>query len=57
MQVTGVSHAALTVTDLQRSKQWYERVLEWAAVFGGDGPGVRFAVGACTAGRPADRTP
>jgi len=50
MQVTGVSHAALTVTDLQRSKQWYERVLGWSAVFEGDGPGVRFAVGALPGG-------
>ncbi len=50
MQVTGVSHAALTVTDLQRSKQWYERVLDWSPVFEGDGPGVRFSVGALPGG-------
>jgi len=50
MRVSGVSHVALTVTDLQRSKSWYERVLDWSAVFEGTGEGVRFAVGALTDG-------
>lgn len=50
MQVTGVSHAALTVTDLQRSKEWYGRALDWSPVFEGDGPGVRFSVGALPGG-------
>ena len=45
MQVTGVAHVALTVTDLQRSRGWYERVLGWSAVAEGTGDGVRFAVG------------
>ena len=45
MRLTGVGHIALTVTDLQRSRTWYERVLGWSAVAEGDGDGVRFAVG------------
>ena len=45
MRLTGVGHIALTVTDLQRSRGWYERVLGWSVVAEGDGNGVRFAVG------------
>ena len=50
MRVTGVSHVALTVTDLRRSRTWYERVLDWSQVFEGDGSGVRFVVGALPTG-------
>ena len=50
MQVSGVSHVALTVTDLERSKDWYARVLDWSPVFEGDGTGVRFAVGGLPGG-------
>ena len=45
MALTGVGHIALTVTDLQRGRAWYERVLGWSAVAEGTGDGVRFAVG------------
>ncbi len=45
MALAGVGHIALTVTDLQRSRGWYERVLGWSAVAEGTGDGVRFAVG------------
>jgi catechol 2,3-dioxygenase-like lactoylglutathione lyase family enzyme len=50
MPLAGVSHVALTVTDLERSKAWYGRVLEWSPVFEGDGEGVRFAVGTAPGG-------
>jgi glyoxylase I family protein len=45
MGLTGVNHVSLTVTDLQRSRGWYERVLDWSSVFEGEGDGVRFVVG------------
>jgi catechol 2,3-dioxygenase-like lactoylglutathione lyase family enzyme len=50
MQMTGVHHVALTVTDLGRSAAWYERVLEWSSVFEGQGDGVRFQVGVLPGG-------
>jgi len=50
MKLTGLGHIALTVTDLQRSRGWYERVLGWSAVAEGTGEGVRFAVGAVPEG-------
>jgi glyoxylase I family protein len=45
MQLTGVAHVAITVTDLQRSKEWYARVLDWSPVLEGSGEDVTFAVG------------
>ena len=45
MRLAGVGHVALTVTDLERSRIWYEQVLGWSSVFEGEGDGVRFAVG------------
>lgn len=50
MRLTGMAHVALTVTDLKRSRGWYERVLGWASVFDGEGEGVRFAVGSVSEG-------
>ncbi len=50
MQLQGVNHVALTVTDLQRSRSWYERVLDWSSIFEGEGDGVRFAVGVLPGG-------
>jgi catechol-2,3-dioxygenase len=29
MSITGISHVSITVADLERSKQWYQDVLEW----------------------------
>ncbi len=34
--MTGGNHVAVTVTDLQRSRSWYERVLDWSSVFEGN---------------------
>jgi len=34
--ITGVHHLALTVTDVERSAQWYSRLLDMTQVFGGD---------------------
>jgi catechol 2,3-dioxygenase-like lactoylglutathione lyase family enzyme len=45
MEITGISHAALTVTDLDRAMQWYTDVLGWAKIFDGEGDGQRFAFG------------
>ena len=36
---------AITVTDLERSKAWYARVLDWTPVMDGGGNGVVFCVG------------
>ena len=46
MQLQGIAHVAVTVTDLERSKAWYGRVLGWEPVMEGEGEGVRFSVGA-----------
>lgn len=43
---SGVSHISLTVTDLERSKQWYSRVLGWQELMAGEEAGTTFAVGA-----------
>ena len=45
MQLTGVAHMSLTVSDLARSKEWYAQVLGWQPVLDGDGEGVTFSVG------------
>jgi catechol-2,3-dioxygenase len=45
MQLTGVAHVAITVTDLERSKEWYARVLDWSPVMEGSGEDVTFVVG------------
>jgi len=44
---TGVSHLALTVSDLERSKQWYNDVLGWQAMMEDtdEGTGISFAFG------------
>jgi glyoxylase I family protein len=43
---TGFSHVALTVTDLERSKQWYADVLGWQPLMDGvDEHDIRFAFG------------
>ena len=45
MQLQGIAHVAVTVTDLERSKEWYGRVFGWEALMDGEGDGVRFSVG------------
>lgn len=45
MQLTGVAHVAITVTDLERSKEWYARVLDWSPVMEGSSDDVTFVVG------------
>jgi glyoxylase I family protein len=46
MPLHGIAHVAVTVTDLERSKEWYGRVFGWEAAMEGEGDGVRFSVGA-----------
>lgn len=42
----GFSHLALTVSDLERSKQWYTDVLGWQLLMeDADESGIRFAFG------------
>ncbi|MDP9406526.1 MAG: VOC family protein [Actinomycetota bacterium] len=48
--MTGGNHVAVTVTDLQRSRSWYERVLDWSSVFEGNSQGVRFVLGVLPGG-------
>jgi catechol 2,3-dioxygenase-like lactoylglutathione lyase family enzyme len=45
MAVSGVAHVAITVSDLQRSKEWYGRVLGWEPIMAGEGDGVLFSLG------------
>ena len=45
MTITGISHAGLTVTDLDRSMRWYADVLGWSKVYAGEAEGDRFALG------------
>ena len=40
-----VSHVALTVTDLDRSKEWYTRVLGWQPMYDGEDPGIVYSLG------------
>jgi catechol-2,3-dioxygenase len=50
MPFQGVSHVAITVTDLAVSKEWYGRVLGWQPVMEGSGDGVVFSLGALPGG-------
>jgi catechol 2,3-dioxygenase-like lactoylglutathione lyase family enzyme len=45
MPLQGVSHVAITVTDLARSKEWYARVLGWRSVADVTEEGVEFSIG------------
>jgi glyoxylase I family protein len=48
---TGFSHIALTVTELERSKQWYSDVLGWQPLMEGvDEHDIRFAFGLLAGG-------
>ena len=42
---SGVSHVSLTVTDVERAKRWYSRVLGWQQLMEGEEAGTTFAVG------------
>lgn len=48
---TGFSHVALTVTQLDRSKQWYADVLGWEPLMEGEDNGIRFAFGILAGGQ------
>ena len=43
-ELTGVSHVALTVTDLERSKEWYYDLFGLQELFSGDEGGINFVV-------------
>ena len=47
---SGVSHVSFSVTDLDRAKQWYARVLGWQQVMAGDDGITPFAVGIAPGG-------
>lgn len=42
--INGVSHVALTVTDLERSKEWYFDLLGLQSLFEGEEDGIKFCV-------------
>jgi glyoxylase I family protein len=44
-EFTGFSHVGLTVTDIERSKQWYADVLGWQLLMEGEEGDVSFAFG------------
>jgi glyoxylase I family protein len=46
MVLRDVAHVAITVTDLQRSKEWYGRVLDWSPVMEGETDSATFSFGA-----------
>jgi catechol-2,3-dioxygenase len=49
---SGFSHIALTVSDVERSKQWYTDVLGWQPLMEGtDDNGIRFAFGVLSGGQ------
>jgi catechol-2,3-dioxygenase len=51
-QFSGFSHIALTVTDVESSKQWYSKVLGWQPLMEGtDEHGIRFAFGMLAGGQ------
>jgi glyoxylase I family protein len=41
----GVSHVQLTVTDVDRSKEWYGRVLGWTELMAAEDDGARMSIG------------
>jgi glyoxylase I family protein len=50
-EFTGFSHVALTVSELERSKQWYADVLGWQPLMDGvDEHGIHFAFGVLAGG-------
>ena len=51
MEFSGFSHIGLTVTDLDRSKQWYADALGWQALMEGtDDNGINFGFGVLSGG-------
>lgn len=42
--ITGVHHVSLTVTDVERSLDWYSRLLDMTQLFGSDEETVRWRV-------------
>jgi len=51
MTFSGVAHISLTVTDLERSKDWYAKLLGWEEVMAGESGGVQFSVGLLPGGQ------
>lgn len=49
-EFSGFSHLALTVTDLDRSKDWYADVLGWQPLMEAEDQGMRFAYGLLSGG-------
>ena len=50
MSITGISHVSITVADLDRSKQWYEEVLEWNCLMEDRSDTTTFAYGTLPSG-------
>jgi glyoxylase I family protein len=50
MAFGGVAHISLTVTDLERSKEWYAKLLGWEELMAGESGGVQFRVGTLPGG-------
>jgi catechol 2,3-dioxygenase-like lactoylglutathione lyase family enzyme len=50
MSITGISHVSITVADLDRSKRWYEEVLEWNCLMEDRSDTTTFAYGTLPGG-------
>jgi glyoxylase I family protein len=50
MSITGLSHVSITVADLQRSKKWYEEVLDWNCLMEDRSETTTFAYGVLPGG-------
>jgi glyoxylase I family protein len=50
MALNGVAHVAITVKNLELSKEWYGRVLSWRPMMSGEAEGVVYSVGSLPGG-------